>query len=104
MVQLQILPKKEYRNPAGIELVRTKLKSAGLTFISAGYASIAAEIDETSFARVFGSNLRVIEPKPPGDHDFGAVGGYASDSPLVIPSSLASCLDSITVAPPFTRI
>jgi hypothetical protein len=104
MVQLQILPKKEYRNPAGIELLRSKLKSAGLNFISAGYASISAEIDEVSFGELLGSKLRVIEPKPSGDRDFGAAGGYAADSAIVIPSSLAPWVESITIAPPFIRI
>src|SRR5689334_20385693 len=104
MVQLQILPKKEYRNAAGIELLRAKLPSAGLKFVFAGAASISAEIDEASFTKVFGASLRSLEPKPPGDRDFGQAGGYAADSPLVVPPGLAPYVESVTLPPPLTRL
>jgi hypothetical protein len=47
--------------------------------------------------------VQEIEPRPPGNKDFGRSGGYASGE-LPIPESLRDYVESITVASPYLRM
>jgi hypothetical protein len=103
MVKLQILLRREWRNPDGIDRVKRIASSLGLTPTTAGLASVSAEISDADFQALFGKLLESIEPRPPGRGDFGSPGGYVSE-PLLVPDSLQTYVESVSIAPPHTRM
>ena len=79
-LRLQILLRKPYRNPEGVEKTRAALKSLGMEPTTSGAASLAATVDEKTAESVFGSSPQSGEVLP-------------------ISSSLAEYVESISVAP-----
>jgi hypothetical protein len=103
MVKLQLLLRKEWRNAEGINHVKRIASSVGLTPTTAGTASVSAVISLVDFEATFGKPVEGVDPRPPGQRDFGSPGGYVSED-LPVPDPLKGYIESISVAPPHTRM
>ncbi len=102
-IKLQILLRKAWRTPEGLAAVKKIAESLGITPTASGAASVSAEIDPQAFESLFGQKAREAGPRPPGRWDFGSPGGAVS-GPLGVPELLREYVESITVAPPHTRM
>jgi hypothetical protein len=102
VINLQILLCKEWRSPAGVKRVQEIAETLGMKPTSSGAATLSAEIDPKVFASLFGERVEQVPSRPPGKTDFGSPGGAVSGV-LQVPKSLKEWVESITVAPPYTR-
>jgi hypothetical protein len=102
VTKIQILLRKECRSGAGVEKVKEAAESLGMKPTSSGTATLSAEMEPGVFASVFGEMAQALASRPPGQNDFGSPGGEVS-GPLEVPESLREWVESITVAPPYTR-
>jgi len=102
VTKIQILLRKDYRSAAGIEKVQEAAKSLGMKPTSSGMATLSAEMEPGVFESVFGEMPETIASRPPGKNDLGSPGGEVSGA-LEVPKSMREWVESITVAPPYTR-
>ena len=99
MVKLQLLLRKQWRTPEGVESVRKAAAAIGMTPTASGAASVSAEMDPAAFSKLFGQPVQHLPRRPAGPTDFGTSSGGAS-GPLKVPAALSDYVESITVAPP----
>jgi hypothetical protein len=97
-VKLQLLLRKEWRNPQGIEKVRGILSSLGLSPTAGGLVTISADIEPEKFKNMFGVTATETAPQPPGEREAGRSGGYISPD-LKVPAALSDYVESISAAP-----
>ena len=102
-VKLQLLLRREWRNAEGINHAKRLASTVGLNITTAGVASVSAETCLADFERIFGTRVEEIAPRPSGQQDFGSPGGYAAGD-LRVPEPLQAYVESISVAPPHTRM
>ena len=102
-VKIQILLRREWRTPDGIEKVRNSLVEAGFRPTAAGLATISAELDQEHFRSLFGTPATDVPPRDPTAGDFGQSGGHVSE-PLKVPQSLERYVEKISVAPGHTYL
>jgi hypothetical protein len=102
VTKIQILLRKEWRSRAGIEKVQQAAQSLGMKATTAGIATLSAEMEPGVFESVFGQKAKPVPARPPGKNDFGSPGGEVSGE-LQVPEFLREWVESITVAPPYTR-
>jgi hypothetical protein len=81
-VRLQVLVRKEARNPRGIARVEAALRALGFDVTGRGSVSLSARAPAAAFRAAFGE----------------------AGPPLRVPAPLADSVESITVAPPHTII
>jgi len=99
LVKLQVLLRREWRTPEGIEEVSGLLTSMGITPTATGLATISADVEQERFEKLFGQTAREIAPKPPGERNFGESGGHVTPE-LTVPAPLRQHVQSISAAPP----
>jgi hypothetical protein len=97
-IKLQILLRREWRTPQGIEKVREILRSIELIPTSGGAATISAEVEPKQFEETFGVTATATAPQPPGKNEFGGSAGYVSPD-LKVPAALSEFVESISAAP-----
>lgn len=102
-VKLQILLRKSWRTPEGIAAVKKIAASLGITPTASGTVTLSGEIEPQVFESLFRQRVQEIDPRPPGGLDFGTPGGVVP-APLDVPGALREYVESITVAPPYTRM
>jgi hypothetical protein len=100
-IRIQVLLKREWRTPGGIDEVRKALVEAGFMPTVGGLTSVSADIDEDRFRTLFGTSPTEVLPQPLGARDFGQSGGHVS-GPLKVPQSLERYIETISVAPGHT--
>jgi hypothetical protein len=101
VIKLQILLRKAWRTPQGIDTVKNIAKSLGIKPTASGVATLSCEIEPQAFESLFVRNVRGARPRPSGERDSGLLG--AADSGLLaVPEPLREYVESITVAPPYT--
>lgn len=98
LVKLQILLRKEWRTPQGVEEVRNLLVSFGITTTAAGAATLSAELGDSRFRDVFGTTAIDTPPSSPGEGEFGRSGGHVSQD-LKVPAALSEYVESVSAAP-----
>jgi hypothetical protein len=97
-IKLQLLLRREWRSPQGVDKVRGLLPSLGITPTIGGVAAISAEIEPEKFKDLFGVTATETAPRPPGERDFGQSGGNISPD-LKVPEPLSEFVESISAAP-----
>jgi hypothetical protein len=100
-IKIQVLLRREWRTPDGVEKARNSLVEAGLRPTAVGLATISAELDRDRFRSLFGTSATDVPPRRPAAGDFGRSGGHVSE-PLKVPQSLERCVETISVAPGHT--
>ena len=95
--------KTSARKPAAMAAVQTIAQKLGFQITTTGRATISFRIDPEIFQQVFGVSAHPVSPRPAGDKDFGAQGGYIVDSDLKIPDELVQFVETIGVVPPSRR-
>ena len=103
MIKLQILLQRPWRNPEGVKRVRELAEELGIKPTAEGRTTISAEVTRDDFEEIFRAPVQELEPRPPGDEDFGSPGGHVSGE-LPIPESLRDYVMSISVASPYLRM
>ena len=84
-MRLQLLLKRESRNPAAIQAAHETLKAAGITPTASGAATISGEVSPEAFRTLF-----------PGASE-------TSSDALPVPKALAQHVESVTLAPQHLR-
>jgi hypothetical protein len=102
-IKIQILLRREWQTPDGIEKTRNCLVEAGLRPTAAGRATISAELDPDHFQFLFGTPAKDLPRGSPAAGDFGRSGGQSSE-PLQVPRSLERYIEAISVAPGHTYL
>jgi hypothetical protein len=97
-IKIQVLLRREWQTPDGVEKARKCLVEAGLRPTAAGLATISAELDQDHFQFLFGTSAKDLPPRPSAAGDFGQSGGQISE-PLQVPHSLERYVETISVAP-----
>jgi hypothetical protein len=97
-IKLQILLRREWRTPEGLEKVQAILRTIGLVPTAAGAVTISAEVEASTFQQMFGVTATETPPQPPGKSDYGKSGGNVSPD-LKVPAALSDFVDSISAAP-----
>jgi hypothetical protein len=87
-MKLQLLLHPHRRSPEAIATVKKISQSLGILPTAEGAATISADVDPSTFQSLFGT--------PPDESLFS---DPASSPPLLIPESLRSHVQSISVAP-----
>ncbi|MFC1664841.1 hypothetical protein ACFL17_04345 [Pseudomonadota bacterium] len=96
--------KKKFRNPEGIEKVKSACESLGLTATASGLATLSVRTEAEYFEKIFGVVLERKTRKEISNRDFGESGGFIADESILIPESLKKYVDNISVEPPVTRL
>ena len=73
-IKIQVLLRREWQTPDGIEKARNCLVQAGLRPTVAGLATISAELDQDHFQFLFGTSATDLPPRPSAAGDFGRSG------------------------------
>jgi hypothetical protein len=97
-IKLQILLRREWRTPQGVETVQGLLRSLGLMPTAGGLATISADIEPEKLEEIFGVTATETAPQPPGGREFGRSGGNISPE-LKVPAALSDYVESISAAP-----
>lgn len=97
-IKLQLLLRREWRTPQGIEKVQEIIRSIGMSPTAGGLATISADLEPAKFKEMFGVVATESEPQPPGERDFGRSAGNTSPD-LKVPAALSDFVESISAAP-----
>jgi len=97
-IKLQILLRREWRSPDGLNKVKEILPSIGLTLTAAGATTISAEVEPKAFEETFGVVATESTRQLPGNNEFGRSAGHNSPD-LKVPAALSDFVESISAAP-----
>ena len=103
VIKLQILLRKDWRTPEGLDAVKKIAAALGITPTAAGAATLSGEMEAQAFESLFGQKAQVLSPQPRGKEDFGTPGGAVAGT-LSVPEPLGEYVESISVALPYTRM
>jgi hypothetical protein len=102
-ISVTLMLKSSSRTPEAAARVQEMAAGLGLELTTAGKSSLSFRADPETFTRLFGVTATPVEPRPPGERDFGAPGGHIVEEELKVPDELAEFVESVSVLPPATR-
>jgi hypothetical protein len=103
-LNISILLRKDWRTAEGIARVKEIVGSLGIRPSASGRVSISCKIPIESFVKLFQVSPTPVEPKAPGESDFGSPGGYMVETELQIPTQLKEYVEAISLVSPAVRL
>ena len=103
-INISLLLRKDWRTAEGIERVKEIAGSLDIRPSASGRTSISGKIPLESFVKIFQVSPIPVEPRPPGESDFGSPGGYTVETELHIPTQLKAYVELISVVSPAVRL
>jgi len=103
-INISILLRKDWRTAEGMARVKEIAGSLDMRPSGSGRVSISGKIPIESFVKLFQVLPIPIEPKSPGESDFGSPGGYTVETELQIPTQLKKYVEAISLVSPAVRL
>ena len=103
-INISILLRKDWRTAEGMARVKEIAGSLDMRPSGSGRVSISGKIPIESFVKLFQVSPAPVEPKLPGESDFGSPGGYTVETELQIPTQLREYIEVISLIPPAVRL
>ena len=104
IIPLTLLLAEPARNPEGVARVQELLSGLGMVATAHGRSSVTVRVSPDRFRELFGSEPRLVMPKPSGVADKGTPGGWETAAELPVPESLVQDVSQLSIMPPASRL
>ena len=103
VIRLAFLLARDHRRPDRAQAVAVRIADLGIQPTKVGMTSISAQVSEEQFAKIFGVPFKPVSPRPPGEDDAGAPGGFEVCQDLNVPEDLQGEVECVEVVAPASR-